>query len=110
MEDYPSSRDWYSKQAACSDKRNNCSSSTRVQLNVPLPSTGRITLNTEVRSHALSETAIDKYLKGKRTQSDLIPGENSDPEEGPSMSCGQKKAKKDGSRQYNEYANYALSN
>lgn len=71
VEDYPSSRDWYSKQAACSDKRNNCSSCTRAQLNVPLPYTGRIALNTEIRSHASSETAMDKYLKGKRTQSDL---------------------------------------
>ena len=37
---------------------------------------------------------MDKYLKRKLTQSDLGPEENPDPDEGPSMSSGQKKAKR----------------
>lgn len=45
---------------------------------------------------------MDKYLKRKSSQSDLGPEENSDPGEGPSMSTGQKKAKRVSSRQYNE--------
>ncbi|XP_061688297.1 SCAN domain-containing protein 3-like [Syngnathoides biaculeatus] len=43
---------------------------------------------------------MDAYLK--RTKSRLGPGENSDPDEGPSMSRGPKKAKKVCSRRYNE--------
>ncbi|XP_028646170.1 olfactory receptor 1019-like [Erpetoichthys calabaricus] len=37
---------------------------------------------------------MDKYLKRKSKQSELGPGENCDPDEGPSMSSGQKKAKR----------------
>ena len=97
MEDYPILPDWYFKHAAVVTGRIIKCSTTRGQLNISLPSAGRIALNTEVHSDALSDTvqvkAMDKYLKRKSTQSDLCPGENSDQVKGPSMSCGQKKAK-----------------
>lgn len=35
--------------------------------------------------------AIDKYLKRKSSHPDPSPGENYDPDEGPSLSSGQKK-------------------
>ena len=38
--------------------------------------------------------AMDKYLKIKSTNSELVPGQNSDPDECTSMSGGGKKAKK----------------
>ncbi|KAF0026158.1 hypothetical protein F2P81_020895 [Scophthalmus maximus] len=52
-----------------------------------------------------SETAVtvmDKFLKRKNANSKLGPGQNSDPDESPSMSGGQKKAKTVSSRQYSE--------
>lgn len=41
-------------------------------------------------SHETTQGIIttDKYLKRKSSQSDPNPGENADPGEGPSMSCG----------------------
>lgn len=38
--------------------------------------------------------AIDKYLKRKSSHPDPSPGENYDPDEGPSLSSGQKKSNK----------------
>ena len=46
--------------------------------------------------------AMDKYLKRKSTNSELDPGQNSDPDECTSMSGGEKKAKTVSSRQYSE--------
>ena len=45
---------------------------------------------------------MDKYLKRKSTNSELGPGQNSDPDECTSMSGGEKKAKTVSSRQYSE--------
>ena len=49
---------------------------------------------------------MDKFLKRKNADSELDPGQNPDPDEGPNMSGGQKKAKTSskvsGARQYNE--------
>lgn len=49
---------------------------------------------------------MDEFLKRKNADSELDPGQNPDPDEGPSMSGGQKKAKTSskvsGARQYNE--------
>ena len=45
---------------------------------------------------------MDKYLKRKSTNSELGPGQNSDPDEFTSMSGGEKKAKTVSSRQYSE--------
>uniref|UniRef100_A0A674MRG2 Uncharacterized protein n=1 Tax=Takifugu rubripes TaxID=31033 RepID=A0A674MRG2_TAKRU len=51
---------------------------------------------------------MDKFLKRKNSGSELDPGQNPDPDEGPSMNGGQKKAKTvtsskvSGARQYNE--------
>ena len=45
---------------------------------------------------------MEKFLKRKNANSELGPGKNSDPDEGPSMSGGQKKAKSVSSRQYSE--------
>lgn len=49
---------------------------------------------------------MDKFLKRKNADSELDPGQNPDPDEGPSMIGGQKKAKTSskvsGARQYNE--------
>ncbi len=47
-------------------------------------------------------TVMEKFLKRKNANSELGPGQNSDPDEGPSMSGGQKKAKTVSSRQYSE--------
>lgn len=46
-------------------------------------------------------TKMDKYLKRKTADSELGPGQNSNPEE-PSTSGGQKKAKTVSSRQYSK--------
>ena len=45
---------------------------------------------------------MDKYLERKSTNSELGPGQNSDPDECTSMSGGEKKAKTVSSRQYSE--------
>ena len=53
-------------------------------------------------------TVMEKFLKRKNANFKLDPGQNSDPDEGPSMSGGQKKAKTvssskvSGARQYSE--------
>ena len=47
-------------------------------------------------------TAMDKYLKRRSTNSELGPGQNSDPDDCTSMSGGEKKAKTVSSRQYSE--------
>ena len=53
-------------------------------------------------SNVASETAMEKFLKRKNANSELGPGQNSDPDEGPSMTGGQKKANTVSSRQYSE--------
>ncbi len=45
-------------------------------------------------------TVMEKFLKRKNASSEVGPGQKSDPDEGPSMSGGQKKAKTVSSRQY----------
>ena len=45
---------------------------------------------------------MDKYLKRKSTNSELGPGQNSDPDECTSRSGGEKKAKTVSSRQYSK--------
>ena len=45
---------------------------------------------------------MDKYLKRKNSDSELGPGQNSNPEEEPSMSCDQKEEKTVSSRPYNK--------
>ena len=53
-------------------------------------------------SNVASKTAMEKFLKRKNANSKLDPGLNSDPDEGPSMTGGQKKANTVSSRQYSE--------
>lgn len=51
---------------------------------------------------ASNTTVMEKFLKRKNANSDPGPGENSDPDEGSSMSGGQKKANMVSWRQYSE--------
>ena len=53
-------------------------------------------------SNVASKTTMEKFLKRKNAKSELGPGQNSDPDEGPCMTGGQKKASTVSSRQYSE--------
>ena len=53
-------------------------------------------------SSAASKTAMEKFLKRNNANSELDPGQNSNPDEGLSMTGGQKKANTMSSRQYSE--------
>ena len=53
-------------------------------------------------SNVASKTTMEKFLKRKNANSKLSPGQNSDQDEGPSMTEDQKKANTVSSRQYSE--------